>query len=90
MRVSEIKHSIFGVPKTLCLIFRGQQRNSGMDPSHDMLLSLSPYFYPFVIVSFQMTHGGRKVESIEKYPTSSPGPFVIIGPKALGTRLAPK
>ena len=29
-RVSKTLDSIFGVPKTLGLIFRGQQRNSGM------------------------------------------------------------
>ena len=31
MRVSTILDSIFEVPKTLGIIFRGQQRNSGMD-----------------------------------------------------------
>ena len=30
--VSKTLDSIFGVPKTLGLIFRGQQRNGGMDP----------------------------------------------------------
>ena len=30
--VSKILDSIFGVPKTLGVIFRGQQRKSGMDP----------------------------------------------------------
>ena len=32
VRVSEVLDSIFGVLKTLGLIFRGQQRNDGMDP----------------------------------------------------------
>ena len=32
MRVSTMLDSIFGVPKTLSIISRGQQRNSGMDP----------------------------------------------------------
>ena len=32
MRVSTMLDSIFGVPKKLSIIFRGQQRNSGMDP----------------------------------------------------------
>ena len=31
VRVSKILDSIFGVPKTLGLIFRGQERNSGME-----------------------------------------------------------
>ena len=31
MRVSKVLDSIFGVPKTLGLIFNGQQRNAGMD-----------------------------------------------------------
>ena len=37
MRVSTILDSIFGVPKTLGIIFRGQQRNSGMDNCHCVL-----------------------------------------------------
>ena len=32
MRVFTMLNSIFGVPKTSSIIFRGQQRNSGMDP----------------------------------------------------------
>ena len=32
MRVSTMLDSIFGVPKKLSIIFRGQQKNSGMDP----------------------------------------------------------
>ena len=32
VQVSKILDTIFGVPKTLGLTFRGQQRNSGMDP----------------------------------------------------------
>ena len=31
---SKMLDSIFGVPKTLGLIFRGQQRNIGMDPPY--------------------------------------------------------
>ena len=40
----QVLDSIFGVPKTLGLIFRGQQRNIGMDPPVSKVREYPPGF----------------------------------------------